>query len=115
MYLYIDSKYYDSNEPLLKWFGEERGTFKVAIGADGAPFGKEGEATAWLISFINVTTRVACCNDNFLLCGSNCKEDHTAMVTFATQLTKSISVIESKQYKDIVDGVTISIKFELVP
>ena len=31
--------------------------FKLAIGADGAPFGKDDEATAWLISCLNVVGR----------------------------------------------------------
>ena len=35
----------------LSWF-DEPNTFHVAIGADGAPFGKHDEATAWLISLI---------------------------------------------------------------
>lgn len=54
LYLTIDSKFYSVDNPLLNWFGDEKGTFKVAIGADGAPFGKDSEATAWLISFLNV-------------------------------------------------------------
>ena len=31
---------------------------------------------SWLISFLNVGPRVASPNDNFLLFGANCKEDH---------------------------------------
>ena len=115
MYLYIDANYHNKDEPLLNWFGGQKGHFKVAIGADGAPFGKESEATAWLISFLNVGSRVACCNDNFLLCGANCKEDSIVMVRYATDLFNAISVLESKQYTDVVDDVTISFTFELVP
>ncbi|KXJ11621.1 hypothetical protein AC249_AIPGENE15220 [Exaiptasia diaphana] len=115
MYLYIEENFDCDEEPLLHWFGNERGTFKVALGADGAPFGKESEATARLISFINVTSHVYCCNDNFLFCGSNCKEDHTAMIRFANDLVSTISEIESKVYKDIVEGVDITFTFELIP
>ena len=61
------------------WFGKQN-HFKVTIGADGAPFGKNDEATAWLISFMNTGTRVASCYDNFLLCGANCSESCDAMV-----------------------------------
>ena len=80
LYLYIDVNFDSGDDQLLHWFSEDRGSFKIAIGADAAPFGKENEATAWLISFANVTSHVYCCIDNFLLCGSNCKEDHVAMV-----------------------------------
>ena len=38
----------------LNWFGLPEGIFQVALSADGAPFGKYNEATAWLISFLNV-------------------------------------------------------------
>ena len=37
----------------LDWFGEREGSFKVAIGGDGAPFGKDDQALAWLVSFLN--------------------------------------------------------------
>ena len=50
----------------LLWFGKQN-HFKVTIGADGAPFGKDVEATAWLISFMNTGTLVARCYDNLLL------------------------------------------------
>ena len=43
----------DKVTPILSWFGEAPGTFLVAIGADGAPFGKDNEATSWLVSFLN--------------------------------------------------------------
>lgn len=115
MYLYIDQNYHKNNDPLLDWFGGRVGEFKVAIGADGAPFGKESEATSWLVSFLNVKSRVACCNDNFLLCGANCKEDCIAMVRYATDLMDHISLIESKLYTDVVKDINISFKFELVP
>lgn len=114
MYLTIENNF-EFEEQLLEWFGEEKGSFKVTLGADGAPFGKESEATAWLISFINVTSHVYCCNDNFLLCGSNCKEDHPAMVRFANDLINTITEIESKVYKDIVEDVNITFKFDLIP
>lgn len=31
--------------PCINWFGGEVGTFHVAVGADGAPFGKDNTAT----------------------------------------------------------------------
>ncbi|KAK3733637.1 hypothetical protein QZH41_003402 [Actinostola sp. cb2023] len=80
----------------LDWFGNPEGNFKVAIGADGAPFGKHNEATAWLISFLNITDRVASCDDNFILLGANCKEDHPHMKKYACQLRDQFPKIEEK-------------------
>lgn len=50
--------------------------FRVAIGADGAPFRKDDEATVWLVSFINAGKHIQSENDNFLICGANCSESH---------------------------------------
>jgi len=49
MYVSLDKK-----TPFLLNFGEPFWHFRVALGADGAPFGKDDEATAWLLSFLNV-------------------------------------------------------------
>lgn len=56
----------------LMHFGEERYHFHVACGADGAPFGKDDEATAWLLSFINSGTHITIEKEHFLLAGANC-------------------------------------------
>ena len=45
-YLETDS----SRKDKLTWFGEKEGLFKVAIGGDGAPFGKWDESVSWLVS-----------------------------------------------------------------
>ena len=66
--------------PCLDWFHDEVNVFHVAVGADGAPFGKDETATAYLVSFLNLVERVASCEDNFLLLGSNCKEDDPVMI-----------------------------------
>ena len=39
------------------------------IGADGAPFAKDDEATAWLVSFLNVGQHIQSEKDNFLTVG----------------------------------------------
>ena len=49
MYVSLDKK-----TPFLLNFGEPFWHFRVALGVDGAPFGKDDEATAWLLSFLNV-------------------------------------------------------------
>lgn len=101
--------------PILSWFGKAPGTFLVAIGADGAPFGKDNEATAWLVSFLNLGNRISSCDDNFLILGANCKEDHPAMIKYATQIRGEIALIESKQYQIQGHDIAIKFKFELIP
>ena len=59
----------------LDWFGEREGTFKVAIGGDGAPSGKNDQALARLVSFLNCGKRVCSSGENFLLFGANCSDD----------------------------------------
>lgn len=101
--------------PILSWFGNAPGNFLVAIGADGAPFGKDNEATSWLVSFLNLGNRIASCDDNFLILGANCKKDHPAMIKYATQIRGEITVIESKTYQLQGHDIPINFKFELVP
>ena len=78
----------DKITPILSWFGKAPGSVLVAIGADGAPFGKESKATAWLVSFLNLGNRIASCDDNFFLLGANCKEDHPAMIYGGPQVSQ---------------------------
>ncbi len=48
----------------FNWFGNHF-TFKVAIGGDGAPFGKNDQSCAWLVSFLNIGKRFLSSEDNF--------------------------------------------------
>jgi len=110
LYLYLEQAEVLS----LDWFGNAEGAFAVAIGADGAPFGKHNEATAWLISFLNITDRVASCYDNFILLGANCKEDHPHMKRYASQLRDvDLPNIECNVYT--IRGIECTFVFELVP
>lgn len=63
LYLHIDSHIPN----FLTWFGKEKSHFLVAVGADGAPFGKVNETCAWLASFLNVSGRVASPHGNFFI------------------------------------------------
>ena len=47
--LYIEIDQLMENNSYLMKFGSEEYKFFVAIEADGAPFGKHDEATAWLL------------------------------------------------------------------
>ncbi|KAJ7380665.1 hypothetical protein OS493_007031 [Desmophyllum pertusum] len=57
--------------PCLHWFNGGKGVMYIAIGADGAPFGRDDTATAYRVSILNLLQRVQSCNDNHLLMGSN--------------------------------------------
>lgn len=109
LYLHIDSH----RPNFLNWFGKEKGNFLVAIGADGAPFGKCNEACAWLVSFLNVTERVSSPYDNFLICGGNCGEDHPSMIEYGKLLKSQISVLEKQIFT--VKGQQVNFTFKLVP
>ena len=110
---YFETDEYRKDNDKLTWFGEKEGTFKVAIGGDGAPFGKWDQAMSWLISFLNVGPRVASPNDNFLLFGANCKEDHKVIVRFTEKLASDIEAIEKKTYT--VMGKEVTFSFDLLP
>lgn len=58
----------------ITWFGEPY-TFFVALGGDGAPFGKDDTACAWLVSLLNIGRGVLSSNENYLLFGANCSEN----------------------------------------
>ncbi len=47
MYILVDKKL--GPESFFNHFGSPAYHFRIAIGAEGAPFGKNDEATAWLI------------------------------------------------------------------
>ena len=101
----------------LNWFGEQEGAFKVALGGDGAPFGKDDQALAWLVSFLNCGKRVCCSEENFLLFGANCSEDCEPVRRYVTMLRERMSEIEGKTYNIDIDGkeITLSFKIELFP
>lgn len=79
---YFVTDEYRKDGDKLTWFGEGEGAVKVAIGGDGAPFGKWDQSMSWLISFLNVGATVASPNDNSLLFGANFKENHEVVVRF---------------------------------
>ena len=109
LYLYTDSHI----PTFLTWFGKGKGHFLVAVVADGASFGKANEACAWLVSFFNVLERVASPDDNFLICGANCKEVHPLMAEYEKQLKSEITAIESQTFT--VRDQQVKFQFKLVP
>lgn len=59
----------NSHKDSLNWFGETEGTFLIAFGGDGGPFGKNETACSFPISFLNTGKRIASSSDNFLILG----------------------------------------------
>ena len=110
---YFETDQFRQDTDKLVWFGGEEGEFRVAIGGDGAPFGKWDESMSLLVSFLNVGPRVASPNDNFLLFGANCKESHEVVALYTRQLKAEIEEIEKKCY--MVAGKKATFKFDLVP
>ena len=56
-----------STRSKLKWFGKAEGSFQLAWGGDGCPFGKNESACSFLVSFLNSGKRVVSSSDNFLV------------------------------------------------
>ena len=101
----------------LNWFGKQEGTFKVAIGGDGAPFGKDDQALAWLVSFLNVGQRVCSSAENFLLIGANCSEDCEPVRRYVVLLERQMTEIEGEMIS-VETGRKkkfVSFQFELLP
>ena len=73
-------------------------TFQVAIGGDGAPFGKYDQSCAWLISFLNVGHRVLSNEDNFLIFRSNCSEQKIAAKRYIAMIFNKIEQIEKTSF-----------------
>ena len=109
MYLFLDSK-----NPCLHWFNGQKGVMYVAIGADGAPFGKDDTATAYLVSILNLLSRVQSCNDNHLLMGANCAEDTKLMKKYTEHLRKEMEEMEGKKLTT-AKGHQVEFRFELIP
>jgi len=109
LYLLVDSK-----SPCLHWFNGEKGVMYVALGADGAPFGKDDTATAYLVSILNLLNRVQRCHDNHLLLGANCAEDTQLMKKYSEHLMKEMEEIDGKKLTT-AQGNHVEFRFELIP
>ena len=116
MYIEIDQQQGENSS--FMHFGSEPYHFRIAIGADGAPFGKDDEATAWLLSFLNVGDKIASERECFLIAGANCSESHISMIRYCQKLMKEIGNIEKKIYcitSGRGENFKVKFTFELVP
>ena len=103
----------DRNET-LKWFSETEGTFLVALGGDGCPFGKLVSACSFLVSFLNVGRNVASSNDNSIVFGANCDETSPVVRKYVRFLLNQIVQLEETVF-EFGHGLTITFKFKEFP
>ena len=111
LYILVDQAF--GSESFLLHFGSAPYHFRIALGADGAPFGKDDEATAWLVSFLNVGKHFQSQSDNFLICGANCSENHISMQRYARKLVSDIAHIEKQTYS--INGIDVKFTVDLLP
>ena len=97
----------------LKWFGKTEGTFLVAFGGDGCPFGKSETACSFLVSFLNTGKRVASSSDNFLVFGGNVEENSLVVKKYAQYVYKQIADLEGKVFE--ICDFHVTFHFEELP
>ena len=83
--------------------------FLMAIGGDEAPL----VGTAFLVSFLNVEKRIASSFDNFLIFGSNAKENSLVVRLYIKKLLSDIKYLESTVFEVTVDGKLEFVEFKL--
>ena len=98
---------------VITWFKDQPNCFNIAIGSDGAPFGKYETACSVLVSFLNILSKTQNPHHNFLLLGANEAEDSPNMIKFYTELTKEMKNIENESFKIL--GNSYTFKFSLLP
>ena len=96
----------------FNWFGNLF-SFKVAIGGDGAPFGKNDQSCSWLVSFLNIGKRFLSSEDNFLIFGANCSESCLTVEKYVSKLVNDISYLERNVFK--VNGKNVKFEFAEIP
>jgi hypothetical protein len=73
--------YLNSDEYDILTF-DEPNKFHIALGGDGAPFGKDDTACSWLVSILNIGKGILSSNENYILFGANCSENCLAVKHF---------------------------------
>lgn len=94
----------------LVWF-DEADKFYVALGGDGAPFGKYNTACAWLLSFLNLGKGVLSSNENYLLFGAYCSEGCIPVSRFIHKLMVEIAEIQEQIFPVNINGTVVNAKF----
>jgi len=111
-YLKLEEDNKDNSNELL-WFTEDKDIFEVALGGDGAPFGKQDTACSWLCSFLNRGKHILSSNENFLIFGANCDENSVVVQKYVKFLYNEISHIEKETFE--VNGRQMKFRFSEFP
>ena len=93
----------------LLWLNNEFNTFHVALGGDGAPFGKDDTACSWLVSFLNRGKHILSNREIFLILGANCPESSPVVQRYVKFLFRELSEIEKKTFE--VNGTEVRFIF----
>ena len=67
----------------------------MAVGGDGAP----ATGTAFLLSFLNIGTRIASSSETFLMFGANVSEESQVCRNFILKLLADIKFLESPMFQ----------------
>ena len=102
--------YLNSDEYNILTF-DEPNTFHIALGGDGALFGKDDSACSWLVSFLNVGQHILSRNENFLLFRANCSENSLPVKRFIAKLMTDVHHIQNKSYSVLCKGEPVVVKF----
>ena len=94
----------------LKWFGKAEGSFQLAWGGDGCPFGKNESACSFLVSFVNSGKRVVSSSDNFLVFGANCQETSMVFKKYVLATCKQMADLQGKVFE--INGLFVTFSFE---
>ena len=110
---FLASFYLKVAQENLVWFNNEINTFHVALGGDGAPFGKDDTACSWLVSFLNRGKHILSNSENFLIFGANCSESSPVVQRYVKFLFREMSEIEKKTFE--VNGTEVRFIFSEFP
>ena len=83
--------------------------FLVAIGGDEAPVA----GTTYLISFLNVGRRIASSQENFLIFGSNVKENGQVARNYLKELFCELKTVERQIYEVESNGQIFKVEFKV--
>ncbi|CAB4009080.1 Hypothetical predicted protein, partial [Paramuricea clavata] len=92
---------------------DEPNKFYIALGGDGAPFGKDDTACSWLVSFINIGKSILSSNENYLLFGANCSENCLPVARFIAKLMSDIQRVTNTIYSVMCQGEPVQVKFAI--
>ena len=110
-YLYINENRVDKLKtfPHLPKKDTKSFLFVMAVGGDGAP----SSGTVFLVSFLNVATRLASSSENFLVFGANVPENSNVVRRYVLKLVSDIQFLESKPFDVNVNGKITKVEFML--